>query len=88
MSPQPSGHVWVLSKFQGGGPDFDNTYTIAYGTDPDPYGAIPHTRSGGDGVMLQQQPGSRAGLKGWLAIPGINNPSALPRRRTAVRLTA
>jgi hypothetical protein len=23
------------------GPDFDNTYTMAYGTDPDPYGAIP-----------------------------------------------
>ncbi|KAM0690030.1 hypothetical protein Q7P36_008797 [Cladosporium allicinum] len=38
---QPSGLVYVLSKSQGGGPDFDNTHTVAYGTDPDPYGAIP-----------------------------------------------
>ena len=39
----------MLSKSQGGGPDFDNTYTMAYGTDPDPYGAIPpyQVRCGG-----------------------------------------
>jgi hypothetical protein len=44
---------------QGGGPDFDNTYTMAYGTDPDPYGAVPPYQVWvGDGVMLQQQPGS------------------------------
>jgi hypothetical protein len=73
MSPQPSGHVWVLSKSQGGGPDFDNTYTMAYGTDPDSCGAGPPYQvwSGRRSDAAAARLVSRS--QGMLAIPGINN---------------
>ena len=44
------------------GPDFDNTYTMAYGTDPDPYGAIP-----------PYQVPYNTYNPNYPAIPGINN---------------
>ena len=44
------------------GPDFDNTYTMAYGTDPDPYGAIP-----------PYQVPYNTYDPNYPAIPGINN---------------
>ena len=61
--------MYVLSKSQGGGPDFDNTYTMAYGTDPDPYGAIPpYQVRRGRWSDARRQPTSRDA-----GIPGINN---------------
>jgi len=44
------------------GPDFDNSYTMAYGTDPDPYGAIP-----------PYQVPYNTYNPNYPAIPGINN---------------
>jgi hypothetical protein len=64
--------VSLLSDSQGGGPEFDDTYTMAYGTDPDPYGAIPPYQ-----VRCRRRHGAAARLtsrpEGMLAIPGINN---------------
>lgn len=44
------------------GPDFDNSYTMAYGTDPDPYGAIP-----------PYQVPYNTYNPNYPSIPGINN---------------
>ena len=64
--------VSLSSDSQGGGPEFDNTYTMAYGTDLDPYGAIPPYQ-----VRCRRLHGAAARLvsraEGMLAIPGINN---------------
>jgi hypothetical protein len=51
----------IVSHSQSG-PDFDNTYTMAYGTDPDPYGAIP-----------PYQVPYNTYNPNYPAIPGINN---------------
>lgn len=51
----------IVSHSQSG-PDFDNSYTMAYGTDPDPYGAIP-----------PYQVPYNTYNPNYPAIPGINN---------------
>ena len=55
------------------GPDFDNTYTMAYGTDPDPYGAIP-----------PYQVPYNTYTPNYPGIPGINNSFAPPQDYGAV----
>jgi hypothetical protein len=55
------------------GPDFDNTYTMAYGTDPDPYGAIP-----------PYQVPYNTYTPNYPGIPGINNSFAQPQDYGAV----
>jgi hypothetical protein len=71
---QPSGLVYVLSKSQGGDPDFDNTYNMAYGTDPDSCGAGPPYQVWG-GRRSDSAAAARlvSRSQGMLAIPGINN---------------
>lgn len=51
----------IVSHSQSG-PDFDNSYTMAYGTDPDPYGAVP-----------PYQVPYNTYNPNYPAIPGINN---------------